>query len=691
MELITIRENGINMVFGKADGKIRLLHLAAHEFDEATADTKSFEHYRLFEAQITGKNQLVHRGGKNICTSEGMAAKFSDFIDRKNEFGREIEVVQRTDSVEVVSHYQFYDGIAAVKSFTEITCVSDSPINLEHISAFCLYGLCKESGERNYDDLALWTADNSWYCEGQWKRRPLSDYGVLRVNGMHSMARALVSNTGSWSTKEYLPMGAAENLSSGEIMLWQIESGGSWNMEISACHNELYVNLFGPSGAENQWYKRLSRGEKFVTDEAVVAFGAGNIDSAVGQMIAYRRRVRRDYSDYKSLPVVYNPYMHDAWDYPYADRIEEAARGAAAMGADVFCIDAGWHDDEKDFFRVMGGWRESRDRFPEGLKKSLDYIRSLGLKAGLWLEIETVGMDSPVRAALGKECFFVRGGETPIVNNRLQLDFSVPRVRAHADEVIDRLMRDYAPDYIKMDYNQDSGPGSERGSVSAGEGLLRHVRAYREWIRGVMDRYPGLIIEACGSGGLRLDYYHLADHCICSTSDETDYRKYPYIAANIVTAGTPEQMGVWCYPLAGGDDEEVIFNVVSSALLRMQLSGDAYRLSGSRAALLCEGIAYHRAINAEKINALPFWPLGFSSFGGDFAAFGLRTDKKAWLAVWNMGAGGERVVPLGGEKVKDLRVGYPLGANTDFRLDGDKLVVRFDAPYRARIFEWTRT
>lgn len=36
---------------------------------------------------------------------------------------------------------------------------------------------------------------------------------------------------------------------------------------------------------------------------------------------------------------------------------------------------------------------------------------------------------------------------------------------------------------------------------------------------------------------------------IASTSDQTDYCKYPYIVGNILSAVLPEQAAVWSYPV----------------------------------------------------------------------------------------------------------------------------------------------
>ncbi|MGV2794640.1 alpha-galactosidase, partial [Clostridium perfringens] len=158
--------------------------------------------------------------------------------------------------------------------------------------------------------------------------------------------------------------------------------------------------------------------------------------------------------------------------------------------------------------------------------------------------------------------FFMRHGKRVKDRSRYQLDYRNPAVRAHATEVIRRLVEDYGVGYIKMDYNINAGIGTEAGADSVGDGLLQHNRAYLEWLDGIFARYPDLVIENCSSGGMRMDYAMLSRHSIQSTSDQEDYVNYAAIAAASPSALTPEQSAIWSYPLREGDDEEVVFNMV---------------------------------------------------------------------------------------------------------------------------------
>ena len=689
MKYITIKENGINLIFKIENNKIFLVHFGLDEFNEEIInnDNTLYQNYRLFELQLSGKDQPIHRGAKNMCTSEGNEALFDSINDYKNEYGRKVEIVLKTNDCIIQVNYQFYNNIKSVRTWTNVKNIKNEDIIIEHISSFVLYGISKECLNNNYDDVILWSTNNSWYCEGQWIKKPLKDYGIYRVNNMHSMARALISNTGSWSSKEHLPIGCIEQVHSNQFMMFEIESGGSWNFELSACFNQIYINLFGPSSEENQWYKKLKPNESFNSVYSCISFSNESIYKATNEMINYRRIIRKKYSEYNKLSVIYNPYMNDAWDYPNEELVKDAIKVASNIGCDIFCIDAGWFGKESDIMRYIGNWEESKCRFPSGLNTTLNLIKESNMIPGLWLEVETVGIDSPLRNKFPHDCFFNRNGKVPINNNRIQLDYTNLIIKEYYSNVLNRIMNDYQIGYIKMDYNHDSGAGTEINAISFGEGLMNHIDAYSKWINNIMDKYKNLIIEYCASGGLRMDYYHLKDYSICSISDQTNYKEVPYIAANIAFAGTPEQMGVWCYPLKGCDKEEVIFNVVNCLLLRMQLSGGVRFQEKANKELLIEGIKYHKKINKNKCNALSIWPLGFVKYNDDKASYGLKINNKIYLAIWNMKTIKEITIPLNEYKVKNIKIGYPSNDNLKWNFIDNNLKVYFENEYQARLFE----
>ena len=58
---------------------------------------------------------------------------------------------------------------------------------------------------------------------------------------------------------------------------------------------------------------------------------------------------------------------------------------AAEVGAEYFCIDAGWYDEEHGWWDSAGDWKPSSSRFPGGLSEVLAHIRAAGMVPGLWM------------------------------------------------------------------------------------------------------------------------------------------------------------------------------------------------------------------------------------------------------------------------------------------------------------------
>lgn len=642
------------------------------------------------QIHIAGGDRDEHHGSKHLAAGESAQAEFISAGEEETQDGKKVLLTFRTERLEIVSHFRFYKDINAFRVFNTVRNISDEEVCLEEVNALMLCGFGSGGALSPFDALQLYIPHNSWHTEAQWQKYPLRRLGLFNGNGRTNLKRISVGNTGSWSTKEYLPMGILENTETGAFLLWQIESSCSWYYELGDCGNAVYLNVGGPNLTENLWSKRLAPGETFEGVPAAFALGS-SLNAVLEEITLYRRRIRRPNRDNEELPSVFNEYMHAFWDYPDEKSIIPLIDRVAELGCEYFCIDAGWHDEE-DWWGTIGEWQVSRKRFPSGIKKTIDYIRSKGMKAGLWLEIESVGTRSALLPKLRRGQLLERGGRPALDHGRYGLDFSDADVRRYADSVIDRMMG-YGIDYIKIDYNVDIGPGTDYCSDSLGDGLLRHSRAYLDWLRGVYKRYPGLVIENCASGGCRMDYAMLSLHSIQSTSDQTDYKKYPYIAANAASAVCPEQSAVWSYPLADGEDassltkETVVFNMVNCMLGRMHLASRLDKLGEDLLSAVREGIAYYNGIRGMKKNSVPYLPLGFASFGDTLAASGLRCGNRVLLAVWNLNGAREAEIPLPQIKAEKVSLGYPAAGSVKYSWTEDSLRISFGEDWQAQIFE----
>mgnify|MGYP000420611222 FL=1 len=143
-----------------------------------------------------------------------------------------------------------------------------------------------------------------------------------------------------------------------------------------------------------------------------------------------------------------------------------------------------------------------------------------------------------------------------------------------------------------------------------GEAMLEHYRYLYQWYEEIYRKYPDIVIENCGSGAQRMDYGILSLQSLQSTSDQTDYVSNSYIAANVASAVTPEQAGMWVYPYKD-EPEHVIYNMVNGLLLRPYISGLVWDISGENFQLMKEGLDVYKEIRVNLVEMVPFSRLVF--------------------------------------------------------------------------------
>lgn len=593
------------------------------------------------------------------------------------------------------------DAVAAVQSTVCVTNGGGRRLVLESVTSFVISGLVAEpdgtaDSDESTDNLAgldvLW-ADNDWLAEGRWRRCALREVLVDVDRPRHhqdprsSFVRA---SQGTWSTGRHLPTGALVSRGHGRALAWQVESSAGWRWEVGEHSGTAYLALLGPTDADHHWRQVLEPGESFTTVPAAVAFADAAFEDAIGELTKYRRALRRPHLDHTALPVIFNDYMNTLMGDPTADRLAPLIDAAAEAGAEVFVIDAGWYDDDAaGWWDSVGEWQESKSRFPDGLAKTTDRIRTAGMVPGLWLEPEVVGLRSPIAAQLPDGAFFQRDGIRVVEHGRYQLDLRHPAAVRHLDRVVDRLVADYGIGYFKLDYNINPGPGTDLGG-SAGAGLVGHQRAYLAWLDGMLDRHPGLILENCSSGGMRADYALLARLQLQSTSDQQDPLRYPPIAAAAPAAMTPEQAAVWAYPQPDYDDDLNAFTLAGALLGRVHLSGHLNRMSPGQRTLVAEAVAVYKRIRTDIPRSVPFWPLGLPGWTDSWTALGQRAPYTTYLTVWRRGGeAAEQTLAVPHLRGHDVtpRVLFPAAADTELSWDADRgeLTVRLPRPGTARL------
>lgn len=699
MKRIEIIENGIYMILEiTKEEQVKLLHFSAVPFNETDIVSERIhnEAFNLVELNLSGMDKPYERhGNKYIVTAPGYRMKYNGLKDERNELGRKIEITTYDEASEVyvTTHMQFYNQISIVRFWNEVTNKGKNPQTLEYISSFNYTGIEKEGLLPRDEKMRIHVPHHSWQREMNWQTYTLPEVGLEQVQPtieQRSSNALQVTNVGNWSSKKYLPMGYLENTEVGSSLFWQIEHNGSWHWEIGDQNGHFYLNICGPDELNAHWFKELGMGDTFTSVPVAVGVTNKGFDEAMGELTRYRRVIRRPNKDNEELKIIFNDYMNSLWGDPTTEKEVPLIDAAAKAGCEYYCIDAGWYADG-NWWDNVGEWQESKQRFPNGLKEVTDYIRKKGMIPGAWLELEVMGINCPKLKELDDTWFFIRHGKRVYDRSRYQLDFRNEKVRNYATEVIDRLINEYGIGYIKMDYNIEPGIGTEYEADSVGDGLLEHQRAYLAWLDCIFEKYPELIIENCSSGGLRMDYAMLARYSIQSTSDQENYLQYATIAANAPTGVTPEQAAIWSYPLEEGDEEEVVFNMVNSLLLRIHQSGHLARLSKERGSLVKEALDYYKTIRQDIKVATPFWPLGLSHFKDEWVCLGMKTEHKLYIAVWRrQGNKATKEIPLielVNNKVS-IKCTYPSYASNQFEWQeaSQKLTITLE-PNTARLFE----
>jgi len=519
-------------------------------------------------------------------------------------------------------------------------------------------------------------------------------------------------------------MAVIEDLETGKVWYWQIETSSSWHMEVgyraawSGDAGGLFVVVDGASERNTGWSLTLAPGERFAAPRVAWGCCEGGFEQAVAQLTKYRRSELKILPEgYQALPVMFNDYMNCLWGDPASERLIPLIDTAAEMGVEGFCIDAGWFAPRSGSWgNGLGDWRPSADRFGEdGLQGVIDYIASQGLVPGVWLEMEVCGEDS----ALGKmpdSWFLLNHGERIGGGSRWFLNFANLEVCAYLMGVIDRLVA-MGVGYFKNDYNACIGAAVANVSGGGAQGLLEHSQAFYQFIDAVRARHPSLIIENCASGAMRSDYAALAHLHLQSSSDQEIYTLYPSVIAGSLAGILPEQLGVWAYPwpllflerdtpeLVTSDDyrarmadgEQTVFNMVNGMCGNLYLSGRIDAADEFNRHLIREGVSCYKDERDFIAASYPAWPDGMTRFmdqeGWVSLALVNQDESRALLMVWRLSsAQAQHAVrlPEGCGRQPKIQQLYPwkrMVAPHIWNAAARTLTVELSQPNSARVFE----
>ena len=429
-----------------------------------------------------------------------------------------------------------------------------------------------------------------WGAENQLQKLPLAGNDIL----LHGLpARSTVGST---------PFCILKDTTNNTAAIFHVIPCGNWAINIHSAvnENELPMPVVEAGLADTDLFITLQPCESLELPEVLIQqCPAGDIYAPAAQLHKYFNDLRIPDSGRRS-PVVYNGWLYRFTDFT-REQILQQAKAAKEIGCEVFIVDAGWFG-YGDGWSKVGDWREKTGApFFGKMANFADEIRAMGMKFGFWMEPERWEADIPVRGE-HPEWF-------PAHSNRI--DLTNPDAAEYVFNTIASNVRKYKAGYIKIDFN------SHTGYDDSGCEMYKYCLARHALIICLHNEFPDLIIENCGSGGLRSDLQMtmLFDHSFISDNAapwETVRILQGYFMRNLPGRTlnwavirpaqerlTPYTPGLKVMACAGASWDSAIlcnldFVLISSMLGILSFSGDIAGLDSEARKMMAEAAEYYK-------------------------------------------------------------------------------------------------
>jgi alpha-galactosidase len=301
--------------------------------------------------------------------------------------------------------------------------------------------------------------------------------------------------------------------------LWAVHLGWSADVTYRTDRMTDSVTLLGAGELLRPGEISLARGERYETPTAYFAWSGNGLDGLAG---CYHRFLRAR----AQHPASPRPLVLNTWEALYFDHdpalVLQLAELSARVGIERFVLDDGWFKARRDDSAGLGDWLVDAVVWPDGLEPLAERVHELGMQFGLWFEPEMVSLDSDLGRAHPDWLLHnpSQSAMSPHLSWRTQyvLDLANPDAYEHVYGQIATLVQDLGIDFIKWDHNRDLVEAVHNGRYGVHVQMLAVYRLISE----LKQRFVGLEIESCSSGGARSDLGMLAVADRVWASDSND-------------------------------------------------------------------------------------------------------------------------------------------------------------------------
>ena len=385
----------------------------------------------------------------------------------------EVHLSDKLTGTELVLSYTVFADLPAIARHARFRQTGSESVVLEKAMSASVEFL-----DMNYELVQL---SGAWARERYVHVRKL-DMGFQGIQG-------LAGTAGGAEQNPFIALKRPETTEfSGEVYGMSLVYSGNFLANVEVSTFDMTRAMLGVSPENFAW--KLETGESFTTPEAVLVYsdaGLNGMSRAFHRL--YGRRLAR--GKWRDEP---RPILLNNWEGTYFDFTEEKllamAREAKEAGIELFVLDDGWFGARNDDWAGLGDWYCNLEKIPSGIGGLSRKIEEIGLKFGLWFELEMVNPDSDLFRAHPDWAIHVPGRFRSHARHQYVLDYSRPEVVDYIYEMVAKILAESKISYIKWDMNR-----SITECFSAALPPHRQGEVFHRYILGVYALYERLISE----------------------------------------------------------------------------------------------------------------------------------------------------------------------------------------------------
>ena len=357
-------------------------------------------------------------------TSNWRLIGIKKMTDAKAGEGAAVTLLSEDKLVELTLNYLLYPNLPVIRKSLIVKNLSKETVALESVDI------------EKFNVIGYWSTTFSWICHDYGRRRSIGPYdgnmqdALVTVHNSDWQQGIVIGNEASGVMKHTSAFWEGRNVISGLT----------------------HKNALFP------FRKYIKQGEFFETPQVftMVYNDHKDPDDLLNTVVAdfVRKHMGIRLSELQQKPT----FVYNTW-VPFKKNINEKlimelAKAAADAGMKEFVIDDGWQDS-------YGDWGIDKVKFPNGLIPVINYIKSLGMKPGLWVSIGTASPDSKVYQQHPE--WFVKDKNGKSISlviddpDKFTACFSTAWY-GHIKGVLNKLVSEYGLEYLKLDFSVVTSP-----------------------------------------------------------------------------------------------------------------------------------------------------------------------------------------------------------------------------------------